>query len=121
MSRRRMRFALVSGFQSCALPSYPEGTIQDSYALGDLLPYTELAFSQPEDRELLPAIPDDEPEVVILTPDQPAGASAATASVDEAGLPVRGDEPAGSDSGATSETTTGSSVYAPPDDRQGVG
>src|SRR3546814_10512252 len=89
----------------------PEGPIQDAYALGDLLPYTELAFSQPEDRELLPAIPDDEPEVVILTPDQPAGASAATASVDEAGLPVRGDEPAGSDSGATSETTTGSIVY----------
>ncbi|MFC3784741.1 VCBS repeat-containing protein [Sphingopyxis italica] len=89
----------------------PEGPIQDAYALGDLLPYTELAFSQPEDRELLPAIPDDEPEVVILTPDQPAGAAAATASVDEAGLPVREGEPAGSDSAANSETTTGSIVY----------
>src|SRR3546814_10398539 len=102
MSRRRMRFALVSGFQSCALPSYPEGTIQDSYALGCLLPYTKRAFSQPEDRELLPAIPDDEPEVVILTPDQPAGASAATASVDEAGLPAREGEPAGSANGRAS-------------------
>ncbi len=89
----------------------PEGPIQDAYALGDLLPYTELAFSQPEDRELLPAIPDDEPEVVIVTPDQPAGAAAATASVDEAGLPVREGEPAGSDSAANSETTAGSIVY----------
>ncbi|WP_326914036.1 beta strand repeat-containing protein [Sphingopyxis chilensis] len=89
----------------------PEGPIQDAYALGDLLPYTELAFSQPEDRELLPAVPDDEPEIVIVTPDQPAGAAAATASVDEAGLPVREGEPAGSASEANSETTTGSIVY----------
>src|SRR3546814_447538 len=29
----------------------PEGPIQDAYALGDLLPYTELAFSQPERSE----------------------------------------------------------------------
>ena len=89
----------------------PAGPIQDAYALGDLLPYTELAFPQPEDRELLPDVPDEEPEVVIVTPDQPAGAAAATASVDEAGLPAREGEPAGSDSAATSETTTGSIVY----------
>ncbi len=89
----------------------PEGPIQDAYALGDLLPYTELAFPQPEDRELIPDVPDEEPTVVIVTPDQPAGATAATASVDEAGLPVRGEEPAGSNSAATSETTTGSIVY----------
>ncbi|MDT7530621.1 VCBS domain-containing protein [Sphingopyxis sp. SE2] len=96
----------------------PEGPIQDAYALGDLLPYTELAFPQPEDRELIPDLPDDEPEVVIVTPDQPAGAVAATASVDEAGLPARGEEPAGSDSEANSETTTGSIVY---DAADGVG
>ena len=89
----------------------PEGPIQDAYALGDLLPYTELAFPQPEDRELIPEVPDEEPTVVIVTPDQPAGATAATASVDEAGLPERGEEPAGSNSAATSETTTGSIVY----------
>ncbi|MEQ8312335.1 MAG: Ig-like domain-containing protein, partial [Sphingopyxis sp.] len=89
----------------------PEGPIQDAYALGDLLPYTELAFPQPEDRELLPDVPDEEPEVVIVTPDQPAGATAATASVDEAGLPARGGEPAGSDSAANSESTTGTIVY----------
>ncbi|WP_338424246.1 beta strand repeat-containing protein [Sphingopyxis kveilinensis] len=89
----------------------PEGPIQDAYALGDLLPYTELAFPQPEDEELIPDVPDEEPTVVIVTPDQPAGATAATASVDEAGLPQRGEEPAGSNSAATSETTTGSIVY----------
>ncbi len=89
----------------------PEGPIQDAYALGDLLPYTELAFPQPEDRELLPDVPDEEPEVVIVTPNQPAGATSATASVDEAGLPARGGEPAGSDSAANSESTSGTILY----------
>ena len=89
----------------------PEGPIQDAYALGDLLPYTQLAFPPREDRELLPDVPDEEPTIVIVTPDQPAGIAAATASVNEAGLPARGNEPAGSNSAATSETTTGSIVY----------
>ena len=89
----------------------PEGPIQDAYALGDLLPYTQLAFPQPENRELLPAVQDAEPTIVIVTPDQPAGLTAATASVNEAGLPARGNEPAGSNSAANSETTTGSIVY----------
>ncbi len=89
----------------------PEGPIQDAYALGDLLPYTQLAFPQPEERELLPNIPDEEPTITIVTPDQPAGIATATASVNEAGLPARGNEPAGSNSAATSETTTGSIVY----------
>jgi len=89
----------------------PEGPIQDAYALGDLLPYTELAFPQPEERELLPAVQDEEPTITIVTPDQPAGVTAATASVNEAGLPARGNEPAGSNSAANSETTTGSIVY----------
>lgn len=89
----------------------PEGPIQDAYALGDLLPYTELAFPQPEDRELLADVPDEEPTIVIVTPDQPAGVVAATASVDEAGLPARGVEAAGSNSAANSETTTGAIVY----------
>jgi len=89
----------------------PEGPIQDAYALGDLLPYTELAFPQPEERELLPDVIDDKPEIVIVTPNQPAGVAAATASVNEAGLPARGSEPAGSNSAANSETTTGSIVY----------
>ncbi|OWQ92884.1 beta strand repeat-containing protein [Sphingopyxis witflariensis] len=94
----------------------PEGAIQDPYALGDLLPYTELAFPQPEDRELLPAIPEEEdPTVVIVTPDQPAGSVNATANVNEAGLPARGNESAGSNSAANSETVTGSILFNTPD------
>ncbi|MGL3823002.1 beta strand repeat-containing protein, partial [Sphingopyxis sp. R3-92] len=94
----------------------PEGAIQDPYALGDLLPYTELAFPQPENREIIPAIPEEEdPTVVIVTPDQPAGSINATANVNEAGLPARGAEPAGSDSAANSETVTGSILFATPD------
>jgi len=95
----------------------PEGPIQDAYALGDLLPYTQLAFPQPENREFLPDTPDQEPTIVIVSPDQPTGAAAATASVNEAGLPARGNEPAGSNSAANSETTTGSIVY---DDGDGL-
>ena len=93
----------------------PAGPIQDAYALGDLLPYTQLAFPQPEDRELLPAVSDEEPTIVIVTPDQPAGALDATSSVNEAGLPARGNEPAGSNSAAASETVTGSIVLDAPD------
>ena len=84
----------------------PEGAIQDPYALGNLLPYTELAFPEPRDEDIIPAVPDNEPEIVIVTPNEPAGVSNATASVNEAGLPVRGNEPAGSNSAADSETTT---------------
>ncbi|PKP86354.1 MAG: hypothetical protein CVT78_13830 [Alphaproteobacteria bacterium HGW-Alphaproteobacteria-17] len=93
----------------------PEGNIQDAYALGDLLPYTELAFPAREDEELVPDVPDEEPTTVIITPDQPAGSANATASVDEAGLPARGNEPAGSNSAANSETTSGSILFSTPD------
>ncbi|WP_227340083.1 beta strand repeat-containing protein [Sphingopyxis sp. P8] len=95
----------------------PEGAIQDAYDLGDLLPYTELAFPAPRDEELIPdrLIPDEDATVVIQTPDQPAGSTDATSSVDEAGLPARGSEPAGSNSAANSETTTGTIVISAPD------
>ncbi|PKB14783.1 T1SS-143 domain-containing protein [Novosphingobium kunmingense] len=39
----------------------PVGSIQDAYKIGDLLPYTELRFPEPQDREIFPA-PDAEPE-----------------------------------------------------------
>ncbi|MBJ7438893.1 MAG: VCBS domain-containing protein [Sphingopyxis sp.] len=90
-----------------------EGNIQDAYALGDLLPYTELAFPVPEDEELIPDVPDEEPTTIIITPDQPAGS--VNASVNEAGLPARGSEPAGSNSAATSEITSGSIIFDTPD------
>jgi VCBS repeat-containing protein len=87
------------------------GPIQDAYGLGDLLPYTELSRPQPEEREVIPDLPNREPSVLVVTPNQPAGAVAASANVDEAGLPARGSEPAGSNSAANSETTTGTIVF----------
>ncbi|MXO73995.1 tandem-95 repeat protein [Altererythrobacter aerius] len=93
----------------------PVDPLQDAYDLGDLLPYTELSFPQPEEREVLPAFVDREPEVVIVTPDQPAGAVAATATVHEAGLPGRGAEPAGTNAASSSETTTGTIAINAPD------
>ncbi|WP_081570420.1 beta strand repeat-containing protein [Sphingobium herbicidovorans] len=91
-----------------------DGKLGDPYALGDLLPPTELSFTQPEEQEILPFAPtqDDEPEVQIVTPDQPAGATSATAVVSEAGLPARGEEPAGSAAAGDSERTTGAIVFS---------
>ncbi|HEY0958673.1 MAG TPA: DUF5801 repeats-in-toxin domain-containing protein [Novosphingobium sp.] len=93
----------------------PAGPIQAAFGLGDLLPYTELLFPEPQDEEIIPGLVDREPTILIVTPDQPAGARNATASVNEAGLPARGGEPAGSNSAANSETTTGSIVFDAPD------
>ena len=85
----------------------PVGDIGDSFGLGDLLPPTEFAFGASEEREFIPAVADNEPEILIVTPDQPAGAISATASVSEAALPARGSEPAGSDPASTAETVSG--------------
>ena len=93
----------------------PVGDIGDPFARGDLLPPTQLAFPQPEEREIIPNEPDEEPTTIIITPDQPAGSVSATASVNEAGLPARGGEPAGSNEAANGETTTGSIIFNVPD------
>lgn len=83
------------------------GTIGDPFGLGDLLPPTEFALPEREQRELIPSAVDNEPEILIVTPDQPAGAISATATVAEAALPQRGSEPAGSDAGSSGETISG--------------
>ncbi len=93
----------------------PVGDIGDPFARGDLLPPTQLAFPEPEEREIIPSLVDEEPTVAIITPDQPAGSVSATARVDEAGLPARGSEPEGSNAAANVETTTGSIVFDAPD------
>ncbi|WP_200956695.1 beta strand repeat-containing protein, partial [Tsuneonella troitsensis] len=91
------------------------GPLQAAYGLGDLLPYTELAFPQPEEREIIPNFVDREPTVGIITPDNPTGASSAGASVSEAGLPgtrLNGSvESPGSNASTNSETTAGSIVF----------
>ncbi|MGH6780815.1 MAG: Ig-like domain-containing protein, partial [Sphingomonadaceae bacterium] len=93
----------------------PVGDIGDPFNLGDLLPPTELAFPQPEEREIIPALVDREPTIVIVTPDNPTGSVSASSSVNEAGLPARGSEPAGSSAASNSETVTGSIVFTAPD------
>ncbi|MBA4764271.1 MAG: tandem-95 repeat protein [Erythrobacter sp.] len=98
------------------------GNIQAAYDLGDLLPYTELAFPQPEEREIIPSLVDRDPDVVIETPDNPVGVVNAIATVDEDGLPARtvggASEPEGTRSETNSETASGTIVFNAPD---GVG
>ncbi|MXP14759.1 tandem-95 repeat protein, partial [Altererythrobacter confluentis] len=96
------------------------GDIQAAYALGDLLPYTELTFPQPEDQEIIPNLADRDPTVIVITPNNPAGATDAVAEVDEAGLPARNGEPAGTEQETTSETTTGTISYTAPDGTSAV-
>ncbi|HEX8028051.1 MAG TPA: VCBS domain-containing protein, partial [Vicinamibacterales bacterium] len=93
----------------------PVAPLQAAFGLGDLLPYTELNFPEQQREEVIPNLLDQEPTVSIATPDQPAGAIAATASVSEAGLPARGQESAGSNAAANSETTSGSILFDTPD------
>ncbi|HKR16816.1 DUF5801 repeats-in-toxin domain-containing protein [Rhizorhapis sp.] len=99
--------------------SAAEGDIGDPFDLGDLLPPTELAFSLPEQQEIIPVVADEDddaaPAIQIVTSDFPAGATDVTDSVDEAGLPARGDEPAGSNQAANSETTSGTIVFSAAD------
>ncbi|MXO55253.1 beta strand repeat-containing protein, partial [Pontixanthobacter gangjinensis] len=96
------------------------GPIQDAFDLGDLLPYTELAFPQPEEEEVIPAVEDEEPTVVVITPDNPVGATNASAEVDEAGLPARAGEPAGTEAASDSETTAGTIKFESPDGTDAV-
>jgi VCBS repeat-containing protein len=90
----------------------PVGGIGPGIGIGDLLPPTALSFSAPEFRELEAALDDDDqPGISIITPQNPAGAINATASVDEAGLPARPGESPGSEAAANSEITTGTIVF----------
>ncbi|MBD2841204.1 DUF5801 repeats-in-toxin domain-containing protein [Erythrobacter rubeus] len=83
-----------------------EGEIQPAFDIGDLLPFTELQFPEEPEEEILP-FGDDEPEVVIETVDNPIGVPNAVTTVDEDGLPARGDEPEGTQAETDSESTSG--------------
>jgi len=94
----------------------PEGNIQDAYALGDLLPYTELAFPQPQQEEIIPGLTNQEPDIVIEIDDSGVGVINAEDAVNEAGLPERDGEPAGTgelldDGNGTNNTDTSESTY----------
>ena len=96
------------------------GEIQSAFDLGDLLPYTELPQNEQPEEEIIPDRIDEEPDVVIVTPDNPGGGEDnpvglenAIALVDEDGLPERGSpaEPAGTDAASDSESTSGTIVF----------
>lgn len=90
------------------------GDIGDPFGLGDLLPPTEFGFARSEEEETIPSI-DNDPEISIVTPDQPLGATTATATVSEAALAARRGEPAGSDPSSTAETVSGTISINSPD------
>ncbi|MEH3038043.1 MAG: VCBS domain-containing protein [Sphingomonas adhaesiva] len=97
----------------------PVGSLGDAFAIGDLLPPTALAFTVPtfEDIDVRPRNIVDNlfPDITITTPQTPGGAIDAVATVSEAGLPARGNEPAGTNPTSNLETTTGSVQYDPGD------
>ena len=95
----------------------PTAPLQAAYGLGDLLPYTELNFSQPQQEEVLPALVDRDPTVVIQD-GGPIGTDV-TDNVSEAGLAslrfTGALESAGSAAGNGSNVTTGTIFVTSPD------
>ncbi|WP_432815625.1 DUF5801 repeats-in-toxin domain-containing protein [Sphingorhabdus sp.] len=93
------------------------GDIGEPFALGDLLPPTQLAFPQPEERELVPGLVDRDPDVVIQD-GGPAGRDVID-NVNETGLPgtrANGNvESPGSAAGNGSDSTTGTIFVTSPD------
>jgi len=65
--------------------SVPPGGIGDGFGLSALLPPTDLAFGQPDNRELFPSLrPDSTPSIIDLTPSVDGGDTI----VNEKGLPA---------------------------------
>lgn len=97
--------------------SQAPGDIGDPFGLGDLLPPTELAFPEPEQRELVPGLIDRDPDVNIQD-GGPAGKDV-TDNVSEVGLPgtrTNGNvESPGSSAGNGSDSTTGTIIVTSPD------
>jgi VCBS repeat-containing protein len=79
--------------------------------LSPLLPPTALQFGQLENHELYSNLREDHTPTIDSAP--AAGGGGAT--VDEAGLPARGLEPAGSDEGSNSEASSGTIGFTSPD------
>ncbi|MEE1877286.1 DUF5801 repeats-in-toxin domain-containing protein, partial [Altererythrobacter litoralis] len=96
-----------------------ESFLQGAFDLGDLLPYTDLSTAVEPREEIIPQPLDREPEIVIVTPDNPVGVENAIATVAERGLPERdigGDiEPSGTADETDAETTSGTIIFTAPD------
>ncbi|MER9326486.1 Ig-like domain-containing protein, partial [Mesorhizobium sp. M0488] len=98
--------------------SIPPGGIGDGFGLSALLPPTDLAFGQPDHRELFPSLrPDSTPSITDLTPDTTGGDTI----VNEKGLPASsgsegsGEAAAPGIDGDTSEHNTGTFTITSPD------
>ena len=93
------------------------GDIGDPFALGDLLPPTQLAFPLTEEREVVPGLVDRNPDVIIQD-GGPAGRDVID-NVNETGLPgtrANGNvESPGSAAGNGSDSTTGTIFVTAPD------
>ncbi|TPK92968.1 MULTISPECIES: hypothetical protein, partial [unclassified Mesorhizobium] len=97
---------------------HPAGGIGDGFGLTSLLPPTDLAFGQPDHRELFPGLlPDSTPTILDLTPSTSGGDT----TVNEKGLPESsGSEGAGEvaapgSDGDPSEHNTGTFTINSPD------
>ncbi|MER8696373.1 hypothetical protein NKI77_26000, partial [Mesorhizobium opportunistum] len=95
--------------------SVPAGGIGDGFGLSALLPPTDLAFGQPDHRELFPSLlPDSTPSIIDLTPETTGGDT----TVYEKGLPAGSGELADHDAGNDSdpsEHNTGTFTINSPD------
>lgn len=93
------------------------GDIGDPFGLGDLLPPTELAFPEPEQRELVPGLVDRDPDVNIQ--DGGPASKDVIDNVSEGGLPgtrANGNvESPGSTAGNGTDSTTGTILINSPD------
>jgi len=87
----------------------PVDPIQPAYDIGDLLPYTELFFPQPEDQEIIPGLVNRVPEITFI----PITGDGTV--VDEDGLPVRDGETPGTRDQTDGETTSGTIRFVSPD------
>ena len=91
------------------------GAIQAAHVIGDLLPPTEFGFAAAPSLEVIPQPIDRNPTLVIVSVNQPVGATDASATVAESGLPARTGEPAGSNAAANTEATSGTILFNSPD------
>ncbi|WP_095198247.1 beta strand repeat-containing protein [Mesorhizobium carmichaelinearum] len=99
--------------------SVPPGGIGDGFGLSALLPPTDLAFGQPENRELFPSLlrPNSTPSIGDLTPSVDGGDTI----VNEKGIPASsgsegsGEAAAPGVDGDTSEHNTGTFTISSPD------
>ncbi|WP_343345342.1 Ig-like domain-containing protein, partial [Sphingomicrobium sp. XHP0239] len=98
------------------------GDLGPRAALGDLLPPTALDYTPPTfDLIGLGEVRDEVPDIDIDVPGNAVPQPDVIVSVDESGLPERGDEPAGTDPDADSETTSGTIIISSPDSDNPVG